>query len=123
MSSRSSRVIGVDKIGGLYALGSLFGFGWVIGGHHEDISLSNQESVHSAAATRRIAKLLIKPEASHTPEFWEAEGTGVLPTARCEKCNRCMKSGPCSVELDLIKSKTKLVNGEVWCAYAFVKDG
>ena len=44
-----------------------------------------------------------------------------------------MKTGLCSerhydhgikkqAELDLIKSKTKLVDGEVWCEYPFIKD-
>ena len=45
----------------------------------------------------------------------------------------CMLSGPSSqghfdhgvkkrVELDLIRSKTKLINGEVWCEYPYIKD-
>ena len=29
--------VGVDRVGGLSALRSLFGCGWVIGGHHDDI--------------------------------------------------------------------------------------
>ena len=28
---------GIDKVGGLSALRSMFGTGWVIGGHHDDI--------------------------------------------------------------------------------------
>jgi hypothetical protein len=122
--------VGVDRVGGLTALRSLFGCGWVIGGHHDDIKESSNSSVTSSAANLKIAKLLIKPEPSHTPEFWEAEGMGVLPPARCDSCRGCMASGPCSerhyihgvkkqAELDLIRSKTKLINGEVWCEYPF----
>ena len=44
-----------------------------------------------------------------------------------------MKAGPCSesqyvhdvkkqAELDLIRRKTKLIDGEVWCEYSFVKN-
>ena len=124
--------IGVDKVGGLSALRSIFGCGWVLGGHHPDIQFADGQSISSSAVTLKVAKLLIRPEPSHTPEFWEAEGMGILPPPRCDSCKGCMKSGSCSerhyehglkkqAELDLIKSKTKLINGEIWCEYPFIK--
>ena len=125
--------LGNDRVGGLTALRSLFGTGWVVGGHHDDIKVSSQSSVTSAAATLQIAKILIEPQPSFTPEFWESEGMGVLPPPRCDNCRGCMERGSCSekhyshsvkkqAELDLIKEKTKLHNGEVWCDYPFMKD-
>ena len=124
---------GIDKVGGLSALRSMFGSGWVIGGHHDDIRYGVSTQMSTAAVTLKIAKILVKPEPSLTPEFWEAEGMGVLPPPRCDSCKGCMSTGPCSekqyqygvkkqAELELIKSKTKLVDGEVWCDYPFIKD-
>ena len=126
--------LGVDRVGGLSALRSLFGCGWVIGGHHDDIKGSDSNyHISTRATTLKIAKILLKPEPSHTPEFWEAEGMGVLPPPRCDSCRGCMAKGACSqrhydfgvkkqAELDLIKSKTKLIDGEIWCEYPFLKD-
>ena len=125
--------LGNDRVGGLTALRSLFGCGWVIGGHSDDIKATGGTSVSPAAAVLKIAKILIEPQKSLTPEFWESEGMGVLPPPRCDNCRGCMERGPCSekayshsvkkqAELDLIKSKTKLKNGEVWCDYPFTKD-
>ena len=125
--------LGVDRVGGVSALRSIFGCGWVLGGHHPDIHLTVAQNISASAVILKVAKLLIRPEPSHTPEFWEAEGMGVLPPPRCDNCKSCMKSGSCSerhyehglkkqAELDLIKSKTKLVNGEVWCEYPFTKN-
>ena len=120
-----------DKVGGLVALKSLFGCGWIIGGHHPDIR--NDHEISPVAALVRIAKLQVIPEPSLTPEFWECENMGVLPPPRCSSCQNCMKSGNCSerfqsfssrkeAELDLITSKMEIKNGEVWCSYPFVKD-
>ena len=125
--------LGMDRVGGLSALRSMFGCGWVVGGHHPDVQSSVGQSMSSAAMVLKIAKLCISPEPSHTPEFWEAEGMGVLPPPRCDSCQGCMRSGACSerhfqhsvkkqAELDLIKSKTKLINGEIWVEYPFVKN-
>ena len=125
--------LGNDRVGGLTALRSLFGTGWVVGGHHDDIKVSEQSSVTSAAAILKIAKILIEPQPSFTPEFWESEGMGVLPPPRCDSCRGCMERGSCSekhyshsvkkqAELDLIKEKTRLHNGEVWCDYPFMKN-
>ena len=61
--------IGVDRVGGLSALRSLFGCGWVIGGHHKDIQLAKSMSVATTANTLRIAKLLIKSEPLTGPEL------------------------------------------------------
>ena len=124
---------GIDKVGGLSALRSMFGCGWVVGGHHDDLKVGVSGAMSTAAVILKIAKVLVKPEPSLTPEFWEAEGMGVLPPRRCDACKGCMSTGPCSekqynygvkkqAELDLIKSKTKLIDGEVWCEYPFVKD-
>ena len=125
--------LGNDRVGGLTALRSLFGCGWVIGGHSDDIKATGGTSVSPAAVILKIAKILIEPQKSLTPEFWESEGMGVLPPPRCDSCRGCMERGLCSeksyrhsvkkqAELDLIKSKTKLKNGEVWCDYPFIKD-
>ena len=65
------------------ALRSLFGCGWVLGGHHPDIH-SDSQSISTSAITMKCAKLLVRPEPSRTPEFWEAEDMGVLPPPRCE---------------------------------------
>ena len=77
---------GVDRVGGLSALRSLFGCGWVIGGHHEDIKVPISPPLSTTAASLRIAKLLVRPEPSYTPEFWECEGMGVMPPYRCDNC-------------------------------------
>ena len=133
MELQPSGGMGVDRVGGMSALRSIFGCGWVLGGHHPDIQSAAGQEISSFAVTLKVAKLLIRPEPSHSPEFWEAEGMGVLPPPRCDSCKSCMKSGSCSerhyehglkkqAELDLIKSKTKLINGEVWCEYPFIKN-
>ena len=124
--------LGNDKVGGLKALRSLFGSGWVIGGHHENIP-SNTSAISADANMLRVAKIQIEPTPSLTPEFWESEGMGVLPPPRCDNCKGCMVKGPCSekqyshsaqrqAELDLIREKTRLKNGEIWCEYPFIKD-
>ena len=124
--------LGTDRVGGLTALRSAFGCGWVIGGH-SDLIRSTPASIYSAAASLKIAKLQVIPDRSCTPEFWEAEGMGVLPPPRCDSCLSCLRSGACSdknhthsvkkqAELELIQSKMELKNGEVWCQYPFIKD-
>ena len=125
--------IGTDRVGGLSALRSLFGNGWVIGGHHADIDLNVVPNVSSAASTLKVARISIQPKPQLSPEFWELDGLGVLPPPRCDSCKTCMEKGSCSEkhyihsakkqsELDLIKEKTRLQNGEVWCDYPFVID-
>ena len=125
--------IGSDRVGGLSALRSLFGCGWVLGGHNENIRGSTSSEVSSAAATLKVAKILIEPRPALTPEFWEMDGMGVQPPPRCDNCRGCMQKGACSekhfgysmkkqAELDLIKQKTRLENGEIWCDYPFVRD-
>ena len=117
----------------LSALRSLFDTGWVIGGHHDAITSGNPEVVSPAAAVLNIARIIIEPKPSFTPEFWEAENLGVMPLPRCDNCRSCMSKGPCSekhyshsirklAELDLIREKTKLVDGEIWCDYPYIKD-
>ena len=124
--------LGTDRVGGLTTLRSAFGCGWVIGGH-SDLIRSTPTSMYCVAASLKIAKLQVIPDRSCTPEFWEAEGMGVLPPPRCESCLSCLRSGACSdknhthsvkkqAELELIQSKMELKNGEVWCQYPFVKD-
>ena len=126
--------LGDDKVGGLSTLRSLFGTGWVIGGHHEAISSPGPyEEVSPIAATLKIAKIKIEPETGLTPEFWESDGMGTLPPPRCDSCRSCMQKGACSerhhgysvkkqAELDLIKEKTYLKEGEVFCDYPFIRD-
>ena len=136
--------MGSDKVGELSALWSLFGTGWVIGGHHDTITSGNPEVVSPAAAVLKVvvspaaavlkvAKIRIEPQPSLMPEFWEGENLGVMPSPRCNNCRSCMSKGPCSekhyshsirklAELDLIREKTKLVDGEIWCDYPYIKD-
>ena len=64
-------------------------------GHHSDLKPVGSPMSTSAAVVK-IAKLQVLPEPSHTPEFWEAEGMGVLPAPRCDTCTGCMKTGKCS---------------------------
>ena len=46
--------MGSDKVGELGALWSLFGTGWVIGGHHDTITSGNPEVVSPAAAVLKV---------------------------------------------------------------------
>ena len=52
--------LGLIRVGGISALRSLFGTGWVLGGHHEDIKSAMPMSVASSAAILRIAKLHVQ---------------------------------------------------------------
>ena len=81
----------------------------------------------------RSAKVLVMPEPSLNPDFWECDQMGVRTIAKCERCKKCQESGKCSdthvqhtlkeqAELDLIRANTNLVNGEIWWEYPFVKD-
>ena len=87
MELQPSGGLGVDKVGGMSALRSMFGTGWVLGGHHPD--LGSLCDVSSSAMSLKIAKLLIRPEPSLTPEFWESENMCVLPPPRCDNCDSC----------------------------------
>ena len=75
----------------------------------------------------------IEPETVMPPEFLESYGMGTLPLPRCASCLSCMRKGACSerhqgysvkkqAELDLIKEKTYLREGEVFCDYPFIRD-
>jgi len=87
--------LGTDRVKGLSALRSLFGCGWVVGGHHDDIRNTSSD-ISSAAAILKVAKILIEPKPPLTPEFWESEGLGVFPPPRCDHCKNCMERGPSS---------------------------
>ena len=123
---------GIDKVGGMKALKSIFEPGWVVGG-----LLDSQDSqscnISSQAALVRSAKMLIMPEPALSPDFWESDQLGVKPVPKCDRCRRCQQTGECSEShvqhtlkdqagLDLIKAKTKLINGEIWCDYPFTRD-
>ena len=126
---------GVDQCGGIKVKRSLFGTGWVVGGAL-GISKSYEKSSYkfsTQAAVVRSAKVLVMPEPSLNPDFWECDQMGVRTIAKCERCKKCQESGKCSdthiqhtlkeqAELDLIRANTNLVNGEIWCEYPFVKD-
>ena len=73
------------------------------------------------------------PEPGLTPDFWECDQLGVKLPARCDRCRHCLQTGECSAshaqhtlkeqaELELIKANTKLVDGQIWCDYPFIKD-
>ena len=116
------------------ALQSLFGTGWVIGGKiDEELADYSSPTISSQALKVRCAKILVVPEKGITPDFWESDQLGVKLPARCDRCRKCLQSGECSdshngrtmkeqAELELIKSKTKLVDGRIWCEYPFIKD-
>ena len=55
-----------DKVGGIIALKSIFGCGYVLGGHHDGITSNPQ--ISPVAALVRVAKLKIVPEPSFTPD-------------------------------------------------------
>ena len=124
---------GVDKVGGVSVMRSLFAPGWVVGGVLPDAKPSTKNLLSVKAATVRCAKVQIVPEPPITPDFWECDQLGVKLLPKCDRCRKCQQSGVCSdshaahtikaqAELDLIKENTKLVNGEIWCNYPFIKD-
>ena len=150
--------LGVDSVDNLKALRNRFGCGWVLGGAHKDLKIE-QLNFSSMAAFARVAKVSISPccevtdlddpkvilpegkfsafkssvAEELTPEFWEADGLGVLPPRRCSRCRQCAEKGECSephimhdlkeqAELNLIKDNVRLENGEVWVTYPFIKD-
>ena len=128
---------GVDKSGGIKVKRSKFGSGWVVGGVLDSTQtesvVTSRRCFSSQAAVVRSAKVLIMPEPALSPDFWETDQLGVKPTPRCDRCRKCQLVGECSdshahhtmkdqAELDLIKANTKLINGEIWCEYPFVKD-
>ena len=111
--------LGVDSVGNLKALRSIFGSGWVIGGCHKSLKSSPLRFSTQAAAARlarvtvipdievkepfdslldvpgcTIAKLSVDPIL--TPDFWESESLGVLPPRKCPKCKQCAEKGACS---------------------------
>ena len=126
---------GVDKVGGMKALRSLFGTGWVVGGVLDNQSVDGYvaPAISSQALTARCAKLCVMPEPGLTPDFWECDQLGVKLPARCDRCRHCLQTGECSAahaqhtlkeqtELELIKANTRLVDGQIWCDYPFIKD-
>ena len=130
---------GVDKKKGIKVKRSLFGTGWCVGGVLDQSSQPastgsvNKCSISPQAALVRSAKVNVVPEPPLSPDFWETDQMGVAIPPRCDRCRRCQQVGVCSeshaqhtikaqAELDLIKANTKLVNGEIWCSYPFVKD-
>ena len=126
--------LGVDKVGGVKALRSIFGTGWVVGGQLDNPTAGYvAPSISSQAFTARCAKVFVAPEPGLTPDFWECDQLGVSLPARCDRCRHCLQSGECSdahaghtlkeqAELALIKANTRLENGQIWCDYPFIKD-
>ena len=128
---------GVDKQAGIKVKRSIFGAGWCVGGVLDQVSnpanSTARSLISSQAALVRSARVNVVPEPPLSPDFWECDQMGVKPTPRCDKCRKCQQVGMCSdshaqhtmkeqAELDLIKANTKLINGEIWCDYPFVKD-
>ena len=128
--------LGNDRVKGMKALRSQFGNGWVIGGALDEAMNSSNytaPSISSQVLAARCSKILVKPEPGLTPDFWESDQLGVKLPARCDRCKNCLQSGECSdahathtakeqAELELIKSKVKLVDGQIYCDYPFIKD-
>ena len=110
--------LGVDAVGNLKALRSVFGSGWVIGGCHKKLRTAPMRFT-SQAAVARLARLTVVPNIEVTelpnsmpapncqaakvsidpvltPEFWESDSLGVLPPRKCTKCKQCALKGECS---------------------------
>ena len=98
--------------------------GWIIGGTHSSLSLSQKSSAgFSDAASQlmsasslkvfegvnvvdlstqveekldhiNVAKVVIEPEL--TSEYWDSDNLSVLPPRRCSKCRACYEKGECS---------------------------
>ena len=109
---------GVDTVGNLKALRSMFGTGWVLGGCHESLK-PNPLKLTSHAATARVAKVSVVPDfhvvdmdyslnelapkfckfhvdPTFTSDFWESDCMGVLPPRKYPKCRQCALKGDCS---------------------------
>ena len=125
--------LGKDKRDGISIHRSLFSNGWVVGGVMPEGIKPSPCSLSAMAAKVRCARVKIIPEAPLLPDFWECDQLGVSVPAKCNKCRKCQDTGECSeefanhtlkqqAELDLIKENTKLINGEIWCTYPYVKD-
>ena len=126
--------LGKNKVGGVKALKSLFGTGWVVGGQLDVLESSYSVPIISSQALKaRCAKITVVPERGISTDFWDMDQPGVKLPARCDRCRHCLQSGECSeshagrtlkeqAELALIKSKTKLENGQIWCDFPFIKD-
>ena len=125
--------LGDDKREGISIQRSLFSNGWVVGGVMPDGIKPNPCALSAMAAKVRCARVKIIPEAPILPDFWECDQLGVSVPAKCNRCKRCQETGECSeefrnltlkqqAELDLIKENTKLINGEIWCTYPYIKD-
>ena len=125
---------GVDHSGGIRVKRSIFASGWVVGGVLPGVQpRSGKFSLSTKAVVARTAKVHVVPESPITPDFWENDQLGVSPPPKCDRCRKCLQVGECSeshaqhtakaqAELDLIRANTKLINGEVWCDYPFIKD-
>ena len=126
---------GIDKCNGVKVKRSEFGEGWVVGGVLDSDLLGDYtpHSFSSQAATIRVAKVSVMPETELNPDFWECDQLGVKIAPKCDRCRKCQESGKCSdshiqhtakeqAELDLIKANTRLVNGEMWVDYLFIRD-
>ena len=147
--------LGVDAVGNLKALRSMFGTGWVIGGCHDKLNTTSVKLTPQAASARlarvsvipdievteleaalsiskpSFAKIQIDP--TLTPEFWESDSMGVLPSRKCTRCLQCAVKGECSeahylltlkeqAELKLISDNVKVENGQVHVTYPFIKN-
>ena len=125
---------GVDRRGGVRVKRSIFSPGWVVGGVLPEVQpRSGKYSLSTKAVVARTAKVQVVPESPINPDFWETDQLGVSPPPKCDRCKKCLQVGECSeshaqytaksqAELDLIRANTKLINGEVWCDYPFIKD-
>ena len=87
--------LGVDRVGGMVALRSIFGTGWVVGGVLDSQSIYGYAtpSISSQAITARSAKVFVMPEPGLTPDFWESDQLGVKLPARCDRCRHCLQTG------------------------------
>ena len=125
--------LGSDRVGGMKVLRSIFGAGWVIGGCLDNSAGYCSPVISSQAIIARCAKVYVSPEPGLLPDFWDSDQLGVKLPARCDRCKSCLQSGECSdahavhtrkeqAELALIKNNTRLINGQIWCDYPFIRD-
>ena len=69
--------LGRDRVGGMKALRSIFGTGWVVGGQPDSPSTGYAAPVMSAQASiARCAKVFVTPEPGLAPDFWSVISLG-----------------------------------------------
>ena len=129
---------GNNCVGHMKVLSTKFGTtGWILGGCHPNLqccppkfcSVANEirinrvnlEVVPKIKLDRQREKGLVR---ELTTEYYQSDNLGVEPPRRCDKCLKCVSSGPCSEEgqihslqdqeeLKMIEDGIKIQNQEI----------